>query len=157
MIGTIVTVMFHSFFNSLARSCQLSYFSHYFSLSLLSSRNSNVYNFANSLFFLLTIIRSGLLAENKWSVCMSKSHRSLCVLFSRVAAGLYIYHLFLRSNLNFLQISQWITLPAQSCLALYSFCANLRHSLIMWSYLPPPYRAGYDTRSIFKRSLTDFN
>ena len=38
------------------------------------------------------------------------------------------------------QISQWITLPTQSCLVLYSFCANLLHSLIMWlivSSLPP--------------------
>ena len=40
------------------------------------------------------IIRSGLLAEIRWSVCMSKSHRSLCVLFSRIGAGLCIYRLF---------------------------------------------------------------
>ena len=31
-----------------------------------------------------------------------------------------------------MHISQWIILPTQSCLALYSFCANLLHSLIMW-------------------------
>ena len=60
------------------------------------------------------------------------SHRSLCVLFSRTGAGLCIYHLFVWSNLNFLRISQWITFPTQSCLVLYSFCANLLHSLIMW-------------------------
>ena len=63
---------------------------------------------------------------------MLKSHRSLCVLFSRIGAGLCIYHLLVWSNLNFLHISQWITLPTQSCLALYSFCANFLHSLIMW-------------------------
>ena len=63
---------------------------------------------------------------------MSKSHRSLCVSFSRTGAGLCIYHLLAWSNLNFLHISQWITLPTQSCLALYSFCANLLHPLIMW-------------------------
>ena len=51
--------------------------------------------------------------------------------FSRIAAGLCRYHLFVWSNLNFLHISQWITLPTQSCLVLYSFCANLLHSLIM--------------------------
>ena len=62
---------------------------------------------------------------------MSKSRRSLCVSFSRTDAGLCIYHLFERSNLNFLHISEWITLPTQSCLVLYSFCANLLHSLIM--------------------------
>ena len=77
-------------------------------------------------------MRSGLLAGIKWSVCMLKSHRSLCVAFSRTGAGLCIYHLFVWSNWNFLHISQWITLPTQSCLALYSFCANLLHSLSIW-------------------------
>ena len=62
---------------------------------------------------------------------MSKSHRSLCVSFSRTGAGLCIYHLLAWSNLNFLHKSQWITLPTQSCLALYSFCANLLHSPIL--------------------------
>ena len=28
--------------------------------------------------------------------------------------------------------SQWITFPTQSCLVLYSLCANLLHSLIIW-------------------------
>ena len=67
-----------------------------------------------------------------WSVSTSKSHRSLRVSFSRTGAGLCIYHLFVWSNLNFLHISQWIILPTQSFLVLYSFCANLLHSLIMW-------------------------
>ena len=93
--------------------------------------DSKIDNFANSL-FLLIIIRSGLLAGISWSVCMLKSHRSLCKSFSRTGAGLCIYHLFVWSNWNFLHISQWITLLTQSCLALYSFCANLLHSLIMW-------------------------
>ena len=51
---------------------------------------------------------------------------------SRTGAGLCIYHLLVWSNLNFLHISQWNTLPTQSCFALYSLCANLLHSLIMW-------------------------
>ena len=84
------------------------------------------------LFLLLIIIRSGHLAEIKWSVCMSKSQRSLCVSFSRTDFGLCIYHLFVWSNLNFLHNSQWITLPSQLCLILYSFCAYLLHSLVMW-------------------------
>ena len=81
---------------------------------------------------MLIIIRSGLRAEIRWSVCISKSHRSLCVSFYRTGSGLCIYHLLAWSNLNFLHISQWITLPTKSCLALYSFCANSLHSLIMW-------------------------
>ena len=78
------------------------------------------------------IIKSGLLAGIRWSVCMLKSHRSLCVAFCRIGAGLCIYHLLVWSNLSFLHISQWITLPTQSCLALYSLYSNLLHSLIIW-------------------------
>ena len=63
---------------------------------------------------------------------MSKSHGSLCVSFSRTSIRLCIYHLLAWSNLNFLHISQWINFPTQSCLALYSFCTNVLHSLIMW-------------------------
>ena len=76
-------------------------------------------------------MRSGLLAEIRWSVVCQSPIR-VCVLFSRTDAGLCIYHLFVWSNLNFLHISHWITLPTQSCLVLYSFQANLLHSLIMW-------------------------
>ena len=90
-----------------------------------------VHNFASSP-FLLIIIRSGRLAEIRWSVCMTKSHRGLCVSFFRTDAGLWKYHLFVWSNLNFLHNSQWITLPIQLGLVLYSFYANLLHSLIMW-------------------------
>ena len=75
---------------------------------------------------------SGLLAGIRGSICLLKSHRSLCESFSRTGAGLCMYHLFVLSNWNFLHISQWITLPTQSCLTLYSFCASLLHSLIMW-------------------------
>ena len=125
-IGIIVTFMFHSFFfHSLARSRYLSLFSHSFSFILGSAGTAKstilqIFFF----FFLLIIIRSGLLAKIRFSVCMLKSHRSLCVSFFRTGAGLCIYHLLAWSNLNFLHISQWITLPTKSCLALYSFCGN---------------------------------
>ena len=49
--------------------------------------------FASSLFFLLIIIKPGLLTGIRLSVCMLKSHRSLCVAFSRTGAGFCIYHL----------------------------------------------------------------
>ena len=81
-IGTIVTFMFHSFFNSLAWSMYLSFFFFFFFFTFLQiysvvRRDSKVDNFANSLFFLLLIIiRSALLAGIKWSVCMLKSHGS---------------------------------------------------------------------------------
>ena len=131
-IGTIVTFIFHSFFDSQARSRHLSFFSHSFRFILWSAGTAKSTILQIIFFFLLLIIiRSGLLAEIRGSVCMLESHRSLCVSFSRTGTGLHIYHLLVWSNLNFLHISQWITLPTQSCLALYS-CANLLHSLIMW-------------------------
>ena len=106
----------------------------FFQFYSVVSWDSKVHNFATSLFFLLLliIIRSSLLAEIRRSVCMSKSHTSSCASFSMTDAGLCIYTLFSWSNLNFLHISQLITFPTQSFLVLYSFCANLRHSHIMW-------------------------
>ena len=100
------------------------------------SRDSAFDNFASSFFFLLLliIIRSGLLSGIRWSVCMLKSYRRLCVSFSRTGAGLCIYHLLVWSNLNFLLISQWITLPTQSCVALYSFCLICCIRLCDWSF-----------------------
>ena len=130
-IEIIVTVMFHSFFKSLARSRYISFFSHSFSFILWSAGTAKS-TILQVPFFLLMIIRSGLQAEIRWFVCMPKSHRNLCVPFSRTGAELCIYHFFVWSNLNFSHISQWITLPTQSCLVLYSSCAKLLHSLIMW-------------------------
>ena len=124
-IGIIVTFMFHSFFNSLAKVEVLNVLFTFFQFYSVVSRDSKVHNSASSLFLVdnYKIIR--------WSVCISKSYWSLCVSFSRTDAGLYIYHLFVWSNINFLHISQWITLPTQSCLVIYSFSVNLLHSLIM--------------------------
>ena len=52
---------------------------------------------------MLIVIETGLLAGIRWSVCMLISYRSLCVAFSRTGAGLYIYHLLVWSDLNFLR------------------------------------------------------
>ena len=79
-IGIIVTFIFHSFFNSLARSRYLSLFSHSFSFILWSAGTVKSI-ILQIFFFLLIIIRSGLLAEIRWSVCISKSHRTVCVIF----------------------------------------------------------------------------
>ena len=127
-IGIIVTGMFHNFFQFPSKVEVLILLFTFFQFYSVVSRDSKVDYFASSL-FLLIIIKFGLLAGIRWSVCMLKSHRSLRVAFSRTGAGLCIYHLLVWSNLNFLYISQWITLPAQSCLSLYSRCTNLLHSL----------------------------
>ena len=123
--------MIHSFFNFLSKSRYLSFFSHSFSFILWAAGTAKSKTLQVH-FFLLIIIKSGRLAEIRWSVCMSKSHRSFCMSFSRTCAGLCLYHLLEWSNLNFLHISQWITLPTQSCLVLYFFCTNFLYSLNMW-------------------------
>ena len=128
-IGIIVTFMFHSFFNSLARSRGTYPSFHFLSVLFCGQPGQQSPQFCKFSFF---TIRSGLLVVIRLSVCMSKSHRSLYVSFSRRAAGFCIYHLFVWSNLNFLHISQWIILPIPSCLVLYSFCADLLHSFIIW-------------------------
>ena len=92
--GIIFTCMFHRFFNSLARSRYLSFFSHSFSFILWSAGTVKSL-ILQVIFFLLIIIKSGLLAGIRWSVCMLKSHWSLCMAFSRISAGLCIYHLLI--------------------------------------------------------------
>ena len=79
-IGIIVTFMFHSFFNSLARSNYLTLFSHPFNLTLWSAGTSK-FPFLQIISFLLIIIRPSRLVKSRWSVWMSKSQRSLCVSF----------------------------------------------------------------------------
>ena len=125
-IGIIVTCMLHSFFQFPSKVEVLILLFTFFQFYSVVSRDSKVDYFASSpfFFFLLIIIKSGLLAGIRWSVCMLKSHWSSCVAFSRTGAVLCIYNLLVWLNLSFLHISQWITLPTQSCLALYSLCAN---------------------------------
>ena len=60
-IGTIVTFMFHSFFNSLARSRYLSFFLLSFRFILWSAGTAKS-TILQILFLLLIIMRSGLLA-----------------------------------------------------------------------------------------------
>ena len=133
-IGIIFTFMIHSFFISLEKSRYLSLFSHSFNFTPWSTGTAKSIILQVHTFCLI-IMRSGRLTELSWSVCISISQRSLSVSFSRTDSWLYIYHFSVWSNFNFLNYSQWITLPTQSCLVLYSFCANLLHSLIMWLIL----------------------
>ena len=112
-IGIIVTFMFHIFpFPSKVKLLiiLLTFFQFY----SVVSRGSKVQNFVSSV-VLSIIISCGLLAEIMWSVSMSKSYRTLCVSFSRRYAGLCIYHLIVPWHLDFLHISQCITLLIKSC------------------------------------------
>ena len=127
-IDIIVTFMFHRFFNSLAMSRYLSFLSHSFNFTLWSAGLAKG-TILQVLSF--SFIRSGRLAEIGWFVYISKSQRSFCVSLTGRDSRLCIYQLIVWSNFNFLHNYQWITLPTQSCLVLYSFCVYLLHSLIM--------------------------
>ena len=69
-IGIIVTFMFHSFFQFPCKAQVFILLFTFFQFYSMVSRDSKVHNFASSL-FLLIIIRSGLLAEIRWSACLS--------------------------------------------------------------------------------------
>ena len=131
-IGITVTFMFHSFFRSLTRSSYL-YLSSFLS-GLPCGQSDRQSPQFGSFFLSFFLLLSGRLAEIWWSVCILKSLKILCILFSRTDSGLCTYHLFVLSNLYFLHNYQWITLPTQLCLVLYAFCMNLLHSVIMWSF-----------------------
>ena len=62
----------------------------FFKFHSVVSWDSNVYNAVSSL-FLLIIKKFGSLTEIRWSVCMLKSQKSLCVSFSRTDSGVCIY------------------------------------------------------------------
>ena len=100
-ISIIVTCMFHSF--SIPKQGRGTYPSfHILSFLFCGRPGQQSRLFCKfSFFFLLIIIKSGLLAGIRWSVCMLKSYRSLCVTFSRTGARLCIYHLLVWSNLHF--------------------------------------------------------
>ena len=127
-ISTTVTFLFHNFFQF--PSWYLSFFSLSFTFTLLVCWDRQVHNSSGSL-FLLPITRVGCLAEIRWSVCILKSQKHLCLSFFR-DRFLVVYIFFIWPNFNFLHNSKWITLLTQSFLVLYSFCANLLHLLIMW-------------------------
>ena len=95
----IVTLMFHSLFQFPSTVKVFILLFTFFQFYSVVSRDRKVDNFADFLFFsfLLIIIRSGLRADIRWSVRISKSHRSLCESFSRTGSGLCI---FLLSSIN---------------------------------------------------------
>ena len=72
-------------------------------------------------FFLSIKIRSGFLAWIGWSICISKSQRTLCNSFLRTDSGLCISHLLAEWNFNPLHYSEWITFPTPLAILLYSF------------------------------------
>ena len=109
-IDITVTFIFQSFqFPSKIPILLFAFFQFY---SVVRS-DSQVLNLECFIFFNLIIKKSCRLVEIRWSACMSKSDKCFCVSFSGTDAGLCIYHLFVKLNLDFLHNSQWITMPTQ--------------------------------------------
>ena len=131
-IGTIVTFMFHSFFQFSSKFEVLILLFTFFRFYSAVSQNSKVHNFANSLFFFYGFLLGLVIWPRLGDPFVCQCPIGVYVSFSRTAVGLWTYHLFVWSNLNFLHISQWITLPTHSCLVSYSFRADFLHSFIMW-------------------------
>ena len=104
-IGIIITFMFHSFFNPLARSKYLSLFSFSLIFTLWSTEMAKS-TIQQVLFFLLSIIRFCLLARSRWSVWITELQRIFHISFFMINSGLCIYHLVVWSDLNFLHNSQ---------------------------------------------------
>ena len=78
-IGMIVTFMFYSFFFQFpCKSRYLSCCSLFSALFCGQPRQENPQCCKFS--FLLIILNSRLLAEIRWSICMPKSHRCLCII-----------------------------------------------------------------------------
>ena len=124
-IGIIVTCMSHSFFNSLARSRYLSFFSHSSSFILWSARIAK--SIILQFLFICVVFRPRL---GEPCVCQSPIRIYVCYFQGQVLGCVYTICLYDQT---------WISctfprgpLPTRSCLVLYSFCANLLHSLIMW-------------------------
>ena len=136
-IGIIVTFMFHSFFQFSSKVQVLILLFTFFLFYSVVSWDSKVDNFASCLLF---VDYYEVWSSGRYYVCQSPIGVYVCYFLGHML-GLCIYHLFAWSNLNFLHISQWISLPSKSCLVLYSFCANLLHSLmivrVIVSYLWP--------------------
>ena len=121
-VGITVPFMFLSIFSSQARSKNLSIFSIPF---IFTPEQQNPLNGKLSFLFLLLInIRSGLLAEISWSVCISKSLRILCISFFRTNPVLCTYHLVVWSTFNLLHNSQRIIFSTRHCLILYFFSVS---------------------------------
>ena len=128
-IGITFTFMFHSFFNSLARSRYLSLFllSFYFHFTLRSAGSASPpVGFLFYWWWLGLVIWPRL---NHWF--LYQNPKEVCASHLPEQILLYIYHLFVSLNMNLLHYSYLITLPTQSFLVLYSSRTNLLHLLFI--------------------------
>ena len=126
--GITVTLIFHSFFSSLAKFRYLSLFS----ISVVS-RNSKVCYLGGSL-FIFFLFCFGHLAKIRWPVCISK----VCVCLSAGRILICANTICSYGQIKILaQFPVDQAPPTQLCQDLDSFCANLLHLLIIWLIVSP--------------------
>ena len=129
--------MFRCIFNSLARSRYLSLFSHSFSFILWSAGTAKSIILQIFFFFCCWLLSSLVFWSRLGDPFVCQSPIGVCVRHF-VGYVLGCAYTICWSKLNFLHIFLWITLPTHLCLAFYSFCTNLLHSLIMWLMVSSP-------------------
>ena len=113
-IDITVTLMLHRFFFHFSGKVRVfvSLLAFFDFLSVL--HQDGKFLWITSSFFLLFNTKPCLcLTGIKWSTCISKSQRILYVSLSGTDSGLWMYHLAVWSNFNFLHNSQGITLLTQ--------------------------------------------
>ena len=117
-ISINITFIFHSFFNSSARSWYLSFFSLSFNFTLLSAGTAKN-TILQFLFLLLIIIRSGCLTDIRWSVCMSKPF-GVCVSHS---PGLMLgyAHISFVCMVKFKLLAQFMLTQSSIIILFYSY------------------------------------
>ena len=156
IISITVTLIFHSF------SLAISLFFLFLLFSLfgpLERQNplDGKFSFFFSFFFLPVLLintRTNLLAGIRWSFCIPKSLRILCV-----SDGFWFMHLVVWLDL---QNCQWINFPAESCLLLsslwfYSF--ESFHISIRWCFFSQEFerqQISSSLKNLFS-ILTDLN
>ena len=101
-IGITVTFLF-----------RLSFFSFSFKFTLWSDGTVKS-TIRQVLLFLMILTRFGRLAEIRWSVCISKSRRCLCVSYSKTDSGLCILH-FIIITIIIVNIISWWVLQTSVC------------------------------------------
>ena len=105
IIGIIVTCMFHSFFNSLARSRYFCFFSHYSSFILWSAGTVKSTILQILFFFFFCWLLLGLVFWPRFGdsfVCQSPIGVHVCYFLGQVLGCAYIYHFFGMVKFQFL-------------------------------------------------------
>ena len=130
MMGIIVTFMFHNFFNSQARSRYSSFFSLSINLILWSTGTAKS-TIVQILFFFVDYYKVLSSGQNQVIRLYVKVRQEF--MYAILHERCLLVHIPFVRKVKFKYLADLPVdhLATQSCLVLYSFCANLLHSLII--------------------------